>query len=413
MRRLVICLLAIVALCIVPARAAVASHSAASIHGRVVFWNAYSTDEEKVLTTKVIPAFERKYPGVTVKNLTLPYNGMFTKILTALAGGTGPDVIRSDIIWVPQLANVGALMSFDHFSWFANYKKLVFKGALRTNYYRGHYYGLPLDTNTRVLVYSKPMFQQAGISGPPKTIKQFVADCAKIHALSSSDYCYSEGGFDAWNIEPWIFSFGGNITNSHYTTANGYMNGKKTLAAVNWLLNLYHKGYLAPNIMGGGTGTWDGFGKVYAMMLEGPWDVPILFNNKYPSSTYGQALVPSGPGGSSSVVGGEDIVVTKASRNKAADEAFVQFMLSKRAQTWMENIGQMSVLNSLAHSSKVPAYFRTYAKQLQTAKPRTPSPAWAKIDTVFTNQLEAIFRGNASPQDGLNVAAHEIDADLH
>lgn len=413
MRRLIICVLTILALGIMPARAAVASYSQSSLHGTVVFWNAYSTDEEKVLTTKVIPAFEHKYPGVTVKNLTLPYSGMFTKILTGLAGGTGPDVIRSDIIWVPQLANVGALMPLDHLKWFTGYRKVVFKGALATNYYRRHYYGLPLDTNTRILFYSKPMFRQAGISGPPKTIKQFVADCAKIKALGSSKYCYSEGGFDAWNLAPWIWTFGGNLTNSRYTTASGYMNGKKSVTAVNWLLNLYHKGYLAPNIMGGGIGTWQGFGKDYSMMLEGPWAIPLLFNNKYPSSAYGEALVPRGPGGSHSVVGGEDIVITKASRNKAADEAFVRFMLSKRAQTWMENIGQMSVLNSLTHSKKVPAYFRTFAQQLKSAKPRTPSPAWAKIDAIFTNQLEAIFRGNTSPRAGLNDAARQMDADLH
>lgn len=412
MRRAIIGLLAILAICIMPARAA-ASPSHASIHGTVVFWNAYSTDESKVLTTKVIPAFEHKYPGVTVKNLTLPYDGMFTKILTGLAAGTGPDVIRSDIIWVPQLAAIGALMPLDHMKGFAGYKKLVFKGPLGTNYFRGHYYGLPLDTNTRVLFYSKPLFKQAGISGPPKTVQQFVADCAKIKALGSGKYCYSEGGFDAWNLAPWIWTFGGSITNSHYTKAVGYMNGKKTLASVNWLLNLYHKGYLAPNIMGGGIGTWDGFGKNYAMMLEGPWAVPILFSGKYPSSTYGEALVPRGPGGSHSVVGGEDIVITRSSPNKAADEAFVRFMMGKQSQTWMGQIGQMPVLNSLSHSKKLPRYFQVFAKQLRTAKPRTPSPAWAKIDTVFTNQLEAIFRGNTSPRDGLNVAAHEINADLH
>ena len=113
MRRLIIGFLAVLAICIIPTRSAAASHPLASIHGTVVFWNAYSPDEEKVLTTKVIPAFERKYPGVTVKNLTLPYDGMFTKILTALAGGTAPDVIRSDIIWVPQLANLHALQAVD------------------------------------------------------------------------------------------------------------------------------------------------------------------------------------------------------------------------------------------------------------------------------------------------------------
>jgi len=411
MRRLLIIGLSLTCAIVFPASRAGASNSAASsLHGTVTFWNAYSPDEQKVIETQVIPAFEKKYPGVSVKNLTIPYNGMFDKLITAAAGGTGPDVVRSDIIWVPQLANINALQPLDKYSWFPSVQKQVFKGNLFTNYFKGHYYGLPLDTNTRVLFYSKPMFKAAGISGAPATTQQFAADCAKIKAaLGSGKYCYAEGGFGGWNLLPWIWTYGGSLTNKSYTKASGYMNSKATLAAVNFLLSLYKKGELSPNILGGGIGTWDGFGKEYAMILDGPWTVAGLLNNQYPSSTYGAALVPKGPGGSHSVVGGEDIVMMRQSRNKAADAAFVQFMLSKQAQTMMGKIGQMPVLASLVRSSAFPGYYSVFQKQLKTAEPRTPSPAWARIDDVFSTTLENVFRGNAPTSTALNSAAHTID----
>jgi multiple sugar transport system substrate-binding protein len=410
MRRLIVVLLAAMVVGIAPASRAVALQSTnSSLHGTVTFWNAYSPDEQKVLEGQVIPAFEAKYPGVKVTNLTIPYNGMFDKLITAAAGGTGPDVVRSDIIWVPQLANINAIEQLDKYPWFQSLRKQVFNGNLRTNYFHGHYYGLPLDTNTRILFYNKSMFAAAGISSAPATTQAFAADCAKIKTLGSGKYCYAEGGFGGWNLLPWVWTFGGNLTNKSYTKASGYLNSKATLAAVNFLLGLYQKGELSPNILGGGIDTWSGFGKEYAMIVDGPWTVPALLNNEYPSSQYGAALMPKGPGGSHSVVGGEDIVMMRQSHNKAADAAFIQFMLSKQAQVAMGKIGQMPVLASLARSTAFPPYYSLFQKQLKTADPRTPSPQWANIDDTFSTAVENVFRGNALPKAALDQAARKID----
>lgn len=391
------------------AQHAVAARPQTQIKGTVTFWNTYSPDELKVIQQQVIPAFQKKYPGVKVTNLTLPYDGTFTKLVTAIAAGTGPDVVRSDIIWVPQLANLHGLEPLDKYKWFPATRRSVFTGPLKTNYFKGHYYGLPLDTNTRVMFYSKAMFKDAGISRPPATTKEMLADCAKIKALGSGKYCYAEGGFGAWSLLPWIWAFGGNITDSKYRKGTGYFNGKGTIDAVNFLLGMYKKGYLSPSIQGGGIGTWDGFGKNYAMILDGPWTVPFLFKNVYPSSDYGIALVPKGPKGTHSVVGGEDIVMLRQSHNKAAAAAFVQFMLTKQAQTMMGKVGQMPVLNALAKSKAFPGYYPVFEKQLKTAKPRTPSPQWSKIDDLFTSTLQGIFRGDQGVKPALNTAAHKID----
>jgi multiple sugar transport system substrate-binding protein len=414
MRRLTIGILAALMAVILPASSMAANHAAkSSLSGTVTFWNTYSPDEKAVLEQKVIPAFQAKYPNIHINNLTLPYDGTFTKLITSIAGGTGPDVVRSDIIWVPQLANINGLERLEKYSWFPALKKSVFSGPLRTTLYRGHFYGLPLDTNTRVMFYSKSMFKAAGISRAPTTVNEMMADCAKIKALGSGKYCYAEGGFGAWSLMPWVWSFGGNLTNNTYTKASGYLNGKGTIAAVNFLLSMYHKGYLSPSILGGGIGAWDGFGKNYAMILDGPWTVPFLFKDQYPSSDYGTALVPKGPGGSRSVVGGEDIVMLKGSHNKPAAAAFIQFMLSKQAQTMMGKIGQMPVLKSLAQSKAFPGYYPVFLKQLKTAKPRTPSPEWSKIDDTFTTKLENVFHGSVSVKDALNSAARTVDGLLH
>jgi multiple sugar transport system substrate-binding protein len=120
--------------------------------------------------------------------------------------------------------------------------------------------------------------------------------------------------------------------------------------------------------------------------------------------------VPAGPGGSVSVVGGEDIVLTKASKNKAAAEEFMRFMLHSFAQTQMAHAGQMPVLKSSTKSLvKIHPYYATYLKQIASAKPRTPTPKWPQIDQVITTDVAKAFTGSESVQQALTDAAQQID----
>jgi multiple sugar transport system substrate-binding protein len=380
----------------------------------ITFWDAYSSDgpEVKRLEKVLIPQFQKEHPGIVVKDVTIPYDSLHQKLVTAVAGGQLPDLVRSDIIWVPELANLGVLQPLD--STLPDFKSLaskVFAGPLATNYWKGHYYGLPLDTNTRIWVYNPAALQAAGLSSPPTTFAQLqsMSQTAKAHGVD----LYAESGTSCWNICPWIWSNGGNITNPTYTKATGYLNGPKAVAAVQMLVNLYKAGEM-PNIIvdsNGGLGTYDGLNqKKYAGMLDGPWSFAI-FGSAYKSTTLAGAMVPAGPGGSVSVVGGEDIVMTKSSKNKTAAAEFLRFMLHSFAQTQMARAGQMPVLKSSTKSlTKIHSYYATYLKQISTAKPRTPTPKWPQIDQVLQTEIAKAFTGDATVSQALTSAATQIDA---
>lgn len=387
------------------------SLGASSISGNVIFWNAYNTvsPENSTLIDKVIPAFQKLYPNVTVYSQNIPYPSLLQKLIASIAGGSGPDVVRSDIIWMPQLAKIGAIDNTDAI--IAKRKNEFYAGPLSTAYYQGHYYGLPLDTNTRVVIYNKTLFSRAGISAPPTTTAQFMTDAAKISGLGKNIFGYAESGLDAWNILPWIWSFGGAVTNAKFTTASNYLDSAKSVAALQFLVDLKDKGYLSPSILGGGLGTDDALGKNLAgMILDGPWAIPTL-QKTYPKLQFGLAPMPAGPGGqSASVVGGEDIVEMKSSQNSAAALAFMQFMTSPQAQLLMGETGQMPVLKSLAHNPQLPAYYAVFNKQLQTAYARTVSPNWTKIDSVLTDAFNKAIRHQATPAAALDSATPQINS---
>lgn len=380
--------------------------------GTITFWHAYGADSKELETLRevIIPGFEAKYPGADVEDVAVPYDQLHQKMITAAAGGDLPDVMRADIIWVPEAAKLGLLERLD--TAMPDFEELaakVFPGTLETNRYQDGYYGLPLDTNTRVLMYNADALAAAGVSEPPATFDELRELADKL--AGTDIYAFADNGLSGWNVLPWIWSAGGDITDENYTKATGYLNSPESVAGVTLLFDLFQKEQM-PNIVLGGTGgvpTSDGLatGK-YATILDGPWMYPI-FEAAHPDFELQVGPVPAGPGGSVSVVGGEDIVVFRGSRNKALALEFTRYLLSDEAQLEFAKIGQMSVLRDLDVVEVNPTY-GPFVEQLKTAKPRPPVPAWPKIDDLLQRRLQAAFGGEMSVQEALDAAAEEIDA---
>ncbi len=385
-----------------------------SVSGNVTFWHAYSADSPEVDTLEktVIPAFEQQYPNVTVKDVAVPYDDLHQKLVTAAAGDVLPDLVRADIAWVPELADLGVLEPLD--TDLPDFQKLAdqtYPGSLATNKWGSHYYGLPLDTNTRVLLYNQQALQKAGISTPPSTVADLVADAPALKAAGI--YAFADNGAGGWNILPWIWSEGGDITDPGYTKATGYMNSAATVKAVQTWVDLYKAGEFPDIVLGGSGGlqTSDGLAQgKYATILDGPWMYPI-FQGQYPDFPLQQAQVPAGDGGSVSVVGGEDVVLTQSSQNKPAAAAFLRYLLSSDAQLAMAKVGQMSVLKDLGPQlTGIQGYYQGFVTQLATAKPRPVTPAWPQIDSLLQDEIRSAIKGDKSVQDALDEAASQSDA---
>ena len=117
-------------------------------------------------TDQVLPAFQAQYPNITVNHQEIPYDDLRQKLVTGIAGGALPDVLRSDIIMGPRVRRPGraaaARPGDDATS--RTSPRRVFPGPLSTNKWGDHYYGLPLDTNTRVLFADPDILAKAGIT---------------------------------------------------------------------------------------------------------------------------------------------------------------------------------------------------------------------------------------------------------
>lgn len=382
----------------------------------VTFWGSYgnggNSTQQDALNNTLIPAFEAAHPGIKVQYVDVPYDSLLQKLTTSAAGGELPDLLRADLGWVPQFADLGVLVPLsDVMSDFQQLADATYPGVLATNLYKGKYYGLPLDTNTRVMVTSQEALDAAGVSAPPATFDELRAMAAALDGSGIS--IFADGGLGGWNIFPWLWSGGGEITNPEITKASGFLDSAANVATVQMLVDLYTAGQIPNLIIGnqGATGTSDGLPSVeYATILDGPWMAGI-WAEQYPDFTPIYAPVPAGAGGSISVVGGEDIVMTTSAKNQEAALEFIRFTQSEQFQIEMAKTGQMTVIPAFADAqSAVAPFFAPFSAQLNSAKSRLAIAKGSQVDGILNSELVPAFEGTVSVQDALTKAAAQIDA---
>ena len=371
----------------------------------ISFWQTYSTDspENTQLNDVVLPKFEDLCPGVTVDSVVMPYDGLHDQLIAAVSGGGLPDVMRMDSIWTPEFAELGVLAPVDDLAGYDELASSVLPGPLSTNAYDGVHYGVPLDTNTQVLVYNKSL-----VSTPPTTLDELRTMAEGLKA--SGHFGLALGGAGPWNVFPWFWTAGGTVTDPDYTTATGYLDSAESVDALQWLVDFQNDGLLGPSSVGGTPDSWGGFSSGdYATISDGPWFFSAMQADL--GDVLGGTTIPTGPGGSVSVVGGENLVMFETSKKQDAAWEFTKYMLSDFAQEAMAEVGQMPVTQSGLESDAVTgvSYLAPYVTQLQNAQARTPVPKWTQIDTILTDAFTAALRGKKSAQQALSDAAGLVD----
>ena len=378
------------------------------------FWHHYSAQsaENETLMNVLIPKFEEENPGITVNAVSHEWADLHDKILISAQSNTLPDVARLDIAWVPEFQKMGILSSLDEeMADFADVTANLLPSAMSTGFVQGHYYAMALNTNTKILFYNADALAAAGIA-EPKTMDEFVAAVAALSGKNANGqqvWGLNEPALAGWNVLPYIWSNGGNITNEDCTVASGYINSDATIAAVQTLADMAHNNQLT-GYNSGDIPMTDGFGtNRYMMLLEGPWKTAELAG-AYPDFEYVTGEIPAGSAGSISVLGGEDIAMF-SSANKEGAWKFMQFMTSPFAEEEMAKCGQIPVNKEALSSETVKnAEFAPFLTAITTAQARPAVAAWSEIDNELSTTMTDIIVNGADVRASLDALAATIDA---
>lgn len=377
------------------------------------FWHHYSAQsaENETLMNDLIPKFESENPGIKVNAVSHEWAELHDKILVSASSQSLPDVARLDIAWLPEFQQMGVLVALDQeMPDFSEVAGTLLDSALSTANIGGSYYALPLNTNSKILFYNTAMLEAAGVE-VPTTMDEWVEAVRKLSGTNANGqqiWGWNEPALSGWNICPFIWSFGGSLTNEEQTVATGYINSPETVKAVETFAMLVQEGALT-GFNSGDIPMTDGFGTGrYAMMLEGPWKTAELAG-AYPDVAYGTAYMPAGEGGSISVLGGEDIAMFNTANRKAAWK-FMQFMTGEYAETAMAKCGQIPVNKAALESDTVKnADYAPFIQAIETAKARPTVAAWSEMDNELTNAMTAVVNGEKTAQEAMDELAVVFD----
>lgn len=377
------------------------------------FWHHYSAQsaENDTLMNVLIPAFESENPGIKVNAVSHEWADLHEKILINAKADTLPDVARLDSAWIPEFQKMGILVPLDEeIAGFSDVSGGLLESAMSTAQIGGHSYGLALNTNTKILFYNQKALEDAGLS-VPSDMDEFVEAVKQLSGSNKNGqqvWGYDEPALAGWNLCPFIWSCGGELTSPDQKTATGYINSPETVATVQLLADLYGEGCIT-GWNSGDIPMTDGFGTGrYMMLLEGPWKIAEM-QGAYPDFAYGTAPMPAGKGGSVSVLGGEDISMFRSANQDAAWK-FMEFMTSPYAQEEMAKCGQIPVNKEALESDTVKkADFAPFIEAIKTAKSRPTVASWSEIDSELATAVTAVMNGEKTAQEAMDELAVKMD----
>ena len=187
---------------------------------------------------KLVVPFTKK-TGISVNVVAIPWGNVSQKLTTAVASGSGPDVVQVGLSNLRTFADAGALMDLSKkLSGYANLASTKFEAGVagKATAIKGKIVSVPWIADTRVLFYRTDILSAAGINNPPKTWTELRADAKILTARGAGQYGYYIPQWDSALPVELTWGAGGDVINK---SGNVDLNTPAFKAAVDFYTGLY------------------------------------------------------------------------------------------------------------------------------------------------------------------------------
>ncbi|NUT34166.1 MAG: carbohydrate ABC transporter substrate-binding protein [Hamadaea sp.] len=313
--------------------------------------------------------FEAKYPGTTVKfEAITDYEGEIRIRMNTKDYG--------DVLLIPNSVTADQLSTF--FEPLGSVDEMKKKYRFVTEQaYQGQVYGLAITGNAQGLVYNKKIWQQAGVTAPPKTPQEFVSALQAIKEKTGAIPLYTNYK-DGWPLTQWEANRGGvsadpEAANKLAGDDAPWAEGKEHNVIDSLLWDVVQNGLTEADPT---TTNWEqskgllGTGKIATMML-GSWAIVQMQGAATAKEDIGYLPFPYQTNGTfHSVIGGDyKNAVNVNSKNKATAKAWVQWFADE--SNYATDQGGISPLLSAAAPATLADFTAAGVEYVEL----TPAPA--------------------------------------
>jgi len=387
--------------------------------GTLTVW-LMTGDTQPAVYNAVNAAFAKQYPGWTVNVEIQQWSGIASKLTAALAGSSPPDVMEIGNTDVAEFAASGGLANLaPDKGQFQNSSQWL-SGLEGPAEYDGGLYAVPELAGDRVVVYNKAMFRQAGISRPPATLDQLLADGAALKNRFAKVKDFSAlylPGEEWYAALPIVWAYGGQIAVQKAGRWVGDLESKASLAG----LHEYQvvQNYLSTpasrdvNEANPSDAAVFASGKA-AMFIDGTWTLgQVISDNKKMAGQIGTFILPGPVAGKPAPVflGGSDLAIAKNSPNQAQALAWVKLYTGTAAQELQTKLeGFIPNASNLIGLVKVAPDVANYFKAASVSNFTPPVPGWATVEA--DNVMQDLFAQLAEGNQNVEAIAKSYDNKL-
>ena len=387
------------------------SGSGASAHPTLTYWATNQgtslQDDRQVLGPQL--AEFTKQTGIKVNLQVLPWTTVLNQITAATVSGKGPDVLNIGNTWSPSLQVTGALVQFTPsvMSEIGGSSRFLAGSLSATGAPGKPPTAVPLYSLAYGLYYNKAQFAAAGISGPPTTWTQLVADGKKL----------TKGGHWGLTLEAgqvpedihMAFELSQQQGGAFFDSAGKpTFNTPQNVAAVKQMIDFMQADKIvnpSDAQYSNGTEALNDFATGKASMVMWQAASGSLAKLGMNAADIGVAPLPlpspAPPGGKNitSMVAGINMAIFKNTKNMAAALKFVKFMTSTPVQESLnKTYGSLPTVSAAyadpAFHTPAVTTFRTILNS--TAAPMPPVPQESQFETAVGTAIIHLYASAAT-----------------
>ncbi len=385
---------------------------------KLVFWSLFSGGDGGFMD-EIVSEYNKTNPPKQVQSIMLVWADYYTKLMTAVAAGKGPDIGVSHISKLPELVDQGVVINIDEYAKRVATDWNVFTPGMNEGVtFDGGHYAMPLDTHAEIMYFNRDWLKRAGInlnSNDQLSITStddFTAILKKLQAVTAdgqSALSLTQKGDDPYRV--WwatYFQMGGTpLTNDAGDKIT--IDKATAIKAAAFIKGLYDSGYILSGIedhqrffQGGNAGllfggTWaTGAFEQTANLNFGAQPFPQLFKNP---SCWADAHT--------------FVIPVKKSRSDADTEAavhFINYVSSKAAAIWAKS-GQIPSDLTVQKSSEYLAmpYRSDYMEAASTAVLPSKNPNFYSMKDAMIRNLDTIWANQVSIEKGIDNLLLELE----
>ncbi|MCM3636110.1 ABC transporter substrate-binding protein [Sporosarcina luteola] len=388
------------------------------------FWSFWGSEIRRPVIDKIVADFNESQDKIEVKHTFVPWGDIWTKELAAIAAKNPPDVVINDINATALRGQKNQAMNLSQFLEKDDISDRFYEELWNATLYEGDSYGIPFNTDTRILFYNKTAFKEAGLDPekPPATWEELWEYAEKLDVKNGDTYDRI-GFYPLWGVNSDVWMLNSDGKNFFDEDGAPIIDTEANRETLEWVLD-WHEKYGANTI------------NSYKSQIDSQQGNPF-FNGKLamyvntptfytqirdyaPDLDFGVAMLPEREPGSGNTSWGGGFVAEIPQGSKHPEEAweFIKHLTDAEAQEYwavknFDNVANIEAAENAAKNSEMPDRDKVvYQMAIDNMENTllTPVPVNAPDFMNLVNpELDSILLGKKSIEQGLKDAQQSLE----